>query len=154
MTNNNPPRTSAGGTSRGTRSVRDDMHRTVDDARKGAADRVEGIADSIDAAADHLDDEDMSRLSGYVHDMASTLGELAQDLQRKSGDEMLRDVKQMAHRNPALFLGGSVALGFGMSRFARATRARERQLPVPMDQARADTTPNPITTPPEYGDMP
>lgn len=145
MTPVNSPRTGAGSSSAG--NVREDIHQTVDDARKGAAGRVEGVAESIDAAADQLDEEDMSRLSGYVHDMATTLTTLAKDLRDKSGDEMLCEVKQMAHRNPALFLGGSVALGFGMSRFARATRSRERQLPVPMDQARAPGAP-------DYGDLP
>lgn len=145
MTPTNSPRTGAGNNSAG--SVRDDLHDTVDHARKGAAGRVESVAGSIDAAAAQLDDEDMSRLSGYVHDMATTLTDLAQDLREKSGDEMLRDVKQMAHRNPALFLGGSVALGFGMSRFARATRARDRRMPVPMDQTRAPGAP-------DHGDLP
>lgn len=141
MTPTNPPRTGAGNSSAG--NVREDLHRTVDSARKGAAGRVEGVAESIDAAAAQLDDEDMARMSGYVHDMATTLGGLAQDLREKSGDEMLRDVERMARNNPALFLGGSVALGFGMSRFARATRSRDRRMPVPLDQART----------PDHGDQ-
>ena len=129
-------------------SVRDDLHRTVGDARQGAAGTVEGIAGSMDAAAAHLSQEDMTRLSGYVHDMAQSLTGFAGTLRERSGDEMLQDISAMARRNPALFLGGSVALGFGLSRFARAGRTqRERKLPVPMDQA----------TPPTHsskGDMP
>ena len=168
-----PPYHGADGGSSGSHKVRDDVHKTVDDARQGAAGRVDGIAGSIDAAAAHLSQEDMTRLSGYVHDMAQSLSGFSRDLRDKSGDEMLQDIKQLAHRNPALFLGGSVAIGFGLSRFARSTRARERHMPVPLDQARADfkTSPSaptpsatgstsayssPSTPPssPDYGDLP
>lgn len=146
MTNSSPQYHGADGGSPGSHKVRDDVHQAVDDAREGAAGRVDGIAESIDAAAAHLGQEDMTRLSGYVHDMAQSLSGFSRDLRDKSGDEMLQDIKRIAHRNPALFLGGSVAIGFGLSRFARATRARERHLPVPMDQARASS--------PDYGDLP
>ena len=143
MTTSSPSYQGADGGSRDPGKLRDDVHKTVDDARTGAASRVEGVAESIDAAASHLDQEDMTRLSGYVHDLASRLTGFSRDLQTKNGDEMLQEVKQIAQRNPALFLGGSVALGFGMSRFARASRTRQRQLPVRMDETRTD-----------YGDLP
>ena len=133
----------------GKHRVREDVHKTVDDARQGAAGRVDDIAESIDAAATHLDQEDMARLSGYVHDMAQSLGSFATDLRTRSGDDMLQDVSRMARRNPALFLGGAVAIGFGLSRFARATRSRERQLPVRMDEARPHLQPRST-----MGDMP
>lgn len=119
-------------------STRDDVRQTVDHARKGAASRVEGVAGSIDAAASHLDEVDMGRMSGYVHDMAASLGGLADDLRSKSGDEMLHELNRFARQNPALFIGGSVAVGFGLSRFARASRSRDRQLPLPIDEARVD----------------
>ncbi|HET8819057.1 MAG TPA: hypothetical protein VFM73_05890 [Xanthomonadaceae bacterium] len=158
MTTSSPPYHGTDGGSSGSRKVRDDVHKTVDDARQGAAGRVEGIAGSIDAAAAHLSQEDMTRLSGYVHDMAQSLTGFSRDLREKSGDEMLRDIKQLAHRNPALFLGGSVAIGFGLSRFARSTRSRERHMPVPLDQARADVPPTPSGTAspssPDHGDLP
>ena len=139
MTTTNPPgSTRAGGTDG---RMREDVHRTVEDARQGAAGRVDGIAASIDAAAAQLSQEDMSRLSGYVHDMAQSLTGFARDLRERNGDELLHDLGALARNNPALFVGGSVALGFGLSRFARAGRTqRDRRLPVPMDQARAHST--------------
>ena len=157
MTATSPPYRGANGGSADTRTVRDDVHRTVDDARHGAAGRVEGIAESIDAAASHLGQEDMTRLSGYVHDMAQSLAGFASDLRDKNGDEMLADVKRMARQNPALFLGSSVAIGFGLSRFARATKARDRQLPVRMAETRTGLSPTPTAHPPaspDYGDLP
>ncbi len=123
-----------------THPLRDDLNTTVDDARSKAAGRVDDVAASADAAAAQLDRDDMSRLSGYVHEMASALSGVAGDLRTRSGDDMLKQVSQLARRNPALFLGGAVAIGFGLSRFARASRSHghERHLPVPADEARAD----------------
>jgi hypothetical protein len=127
-------RTDGSGSSR----LREDVNRTVDDARKDTAGRVDDVAGSIDAAAAHLDQEDMTRLSGYVHDIAQSLSGVAGDLRTRSGDDMLKDASRLAQRNPALFLGGAVAIGFGLSRFARASRSRERKLPVPAAEARTD----------------
>lgn len=121
----------------GSGKLRDDLNTTVNDTREQAAGRVDDLADSARAAARELDD-DMTRLSGYVHDMAQSLSGVAGDLRTRSGDELLQDVSRMARRNPALFLGGAVAIGFGLSRFARASRKHDRQLPVPADEARAD----------------
>lgn len=123
---------------RDTQPLRDDLNATVDDARSKAAGRVDDVAASADAAAAQLERDDMSRLSGYVHEMASALSGVAGDLRTRSGDDMLKQVSQLARRNPALFLGGAVAIGFGLSRFARASRSHGRSLPVPADEARAD----------------
>jgi hypothetical protein len=140
-----PPSPSSGANGNG--PVRDDVRRTVEHAREAGAGRVDGVAESIEAAASRLDDEDMTRLSGYVHDMASSLGSFADDLRNRSGDEMLQQVSQLARRNPALFLGGSLAIGFGLSRFAGASRKRDRQLPLPLDQARVDLASGAASTP-------
>ena len=138
---NTPPGNSTPGSRQKTRdTLREDVHDTVDHARSGAAGRVEGLAESLDAAADQLSKEDMTRLSGYVHDMAQSLTSFAGDLEQRSGDDMLHELSALARRNPAAFVGGSIALGFGLSRFARARSDRDhtdRQLPVPADQASA-----------------
>src|SRR5690606_28350087 len=43
-------------------------------------------------------------------------------------DDIARDVREVAQRNPALFLLGSVAVGLGLSRFAKASgRTRSRR---------------------------
>jgi hypothetical protein len=42
-------------------------------------------------------------------------------LRGKSADELLQQAGKLARDNPTLFLAGSVALGFGLSRFLRAS---------------------------------
>lgn len=89
-----------------------------------AADKLDDIADSVKAAAERLGQDDDTGLSQYVSGMAGSLGELADGLRNKNVDEMVRDVRQMAQRNPALFITGSIAMGFGLARFARASSQR------------------------------
>jgi hypothetical protein len=86
-----------------------------------AADKVEGIADSVRAAADQLEDGDSAQMSEYLTRAASTIDKLADSMRNKSADELMRDVRQLAVKNPGLFLAGSVAVGFGLTRFARAS---------------------------------
>ena len=122
---NTPPGNTAPDSREPTRdTLRKDVHETVDHARSGAAGRVEGLADSLDADAGKLREKDMTRLSGYVHDMAQSLTGFAGDLEQRSGDDMLHELSALARRNPAAFVGGSIALGFGLSRFARARSDR------------------------------
>ncbi|WP_258190164.1 hypothetical protein [Stutzerimonas azotifigens] len=91
--------------------------------RGTAADQLEKVAQSAKAAASELEQQD-SGLSHYVSDMAQTMVRFADDLRGKSADDLLRDVNTLARNNPALFIAGSVALGFGLTRFAKASSHR------------------------------
>lgn len=93
----------------------------VQQARETAAGKVDTLADSVKAAAEKLGDDDIGHLSQYVSDLAERLGQMSRNLREKSGDELLRDVSRMARENPALFIAGGVAIGVGISRFARAS---------------------------------
>lgn len=90
--------------------------------RNVAADKVDTLAGSIEAAAAELrGDHDVAQLSGHITDMANGLGRLADGLREKSTDQILRDVRQVARDNPTLFIAGSIAIGFAITRFARAS---------------------------------
>lgn len=95
--------------------------------RETAADEIEKVAQSAKAAAKELEGEDRLGLSGYVSDMAQNMVKLSDDLRGKSVDELFQDVNRIARNNPALFIAGSVALGFGLTRFARASGKRAAQ---------------------------
>lgn len=108
--------------------------------RDSAAGNVDRIAAGFDAAASQLDGGQVGQLSGYIHEMADKLSGFSRELRDKSGDDMLHKVSRLAKENPALFLTSSVAAGFALSRFARASRpdhSREggTQSPVHADKA-------------------
>lgn len=89
--------------------------------RETAAQQIESLARSATSAADELQDNDTLGISHYISDAAGSLGTFAESLRGKSADELLKQVGQMAKDNPALFVAGSIALGFGLSRFLRAS---------------------------------
>jgi len=97
--------------------------------RDAAADKVDTFADSVKAAASELKDDDVAHLSGHISDMANGLGRLADGLREKSADDILRDVRRVARDNPTLFIAGSIAIGFGIARFARASSAPDSDQP-------------------------
>ena len=95
----------------------------LDSYRGTAADELEKVARSAQAAADELQHQD-NGLSTYVSEMAQGMVELADNLRGKSVDELVGEVNRLARNNPGLFIAGSVALGFGLTRFARASSHR------------------------------
>jgi len=92
--------------------------------RETAADEIEKVAKSAKAAAQALESEDSFGLSNYVSDMAQHMVQFSDSLRGKSVDELFQDVNRIARNNPALFITGSIALGFGLTRFARASSKR------------------------------
>ena len=95
--------------------------------RGTAADNLEKLAEGAQAAASTLQRDDVGHLSEYVSDMAARMTSFSSTLRTKSGDEILRDVSRVARENPALFVTGSVAIGFGLARFARASQKKAVQ---------------------------
>lgn len=93
----------------------------VQQYREAAADKVDQVADTIDKAASQLPDDDVLHVSQHISAMADGLGRLSDGLREKSADQILHDIGRIARQNPALFIGGSIAIGFGIARFARAS---------------------------------
>ncbi len=97
----------------------------LDRYRETAADELDRVAQGARAAATELERQDDAFLSHYVADIAGSLGRLADNLRGKSADTLFREASQLARDNPALFITGSIALGFGLTRFARASGRRD-----------------------------
>ncbi len=89
--------------------------------REGAADQLESLARSASSAAEQLQENDTLGISHYISDVADSLGDFAGSLRGKTADELLQQAGRLARENPALFVTGSIALGFGLSRFLRAS---------------------------------
>ncbi len=118
--------------------LRQDLGNKVREASQQFADKGKEQAEALsDKAADALEDvETVARveadeferlgwqnLSGYIREMADGIGNLSDELRHKSVDELLRSASDLARRNTGLFLLGSVAIGFGLSRIAKAAPA-------------------------------
>lgn len=97
-----------------------------DEATTQAGAQLEELSETIDAVASTLSDEDREGLADYARQMSSGMNQLAERLQNQSVNELANDVKKMARENPNGFLLGSIALGFGLSRFGKATTDRQQ----------------------------
>lgn len=104
-----------------TEQLKSEGKEQLDQYRDVAADKLDTLADSVKAAASQLQGDDVGHLSGHIAEMADSMSQLSDGLRNKSVDEILHDVRQVARDNPTLFLAGSIALGFGLTRFARAS---------------------------------
>ena len=89
--------------------------------RDSAAEQIENLAKTASAAAEELQDKDTLGISHYISDIAESLSAFASSMRGKSAEEMLQQAGRLARENPALFVTGSVAVGFGLSRFLRAS---------------------------------
>jgi hypothetical protein len=88
--------------------------------RDTAADQIEALAQGAKSFVSELEDKDTLGMSDYLTDMAESMTGLAGNLRGKSAEQLLHDAADLARNNPALFIAGSVAIGFGLSRFLKA----------------------------------
>lgn len=96
----------------------------VEDGQHRIADEADSLSDAIDAAASKLDDQDREGLARYARELGSNLTKAAGQLEGRSIDELASDAKRLARDNPALYMLGSIAVGFGLSRFFKASAER------------------------------
>lgn len=92
-----------------------------------AAAGVDDFADAVGSAASRLSDLEHEGLADYANQLSSFLGDMSSTLRNKNIDDLARDVRDVAQRNPALFVLGSVAVGLALSRFAKASGRRHRR---------------------------
>jgi hypothetical protein len=102
-------------------SVRQQGTAQFEQYRETAAEQIASLAAGAKSAAENMQDNDTLGLSHYVTDIAASMSTLAEDLRGKSAEELLHKAGKLAQDNPGLFIAGSIALGFGLSRFLRAS---------------------------------
>jgi hypothetical protein len=88
--------------------------------RDTAADQIEALAKGAKSVVSELESKDTLGMSDYLADMAESMSGLAGNLRGKSAEQLLHDGAELARSNPGLFIAGSIALGFGLSRFLKA----------------------------------
>lgn len=86
-----------------------------------AANKLNDLSDAIDQVADSISENDKLGLASYVRNTSSQLASLASRLQESSMDELAEEAKELARKRPTAFMLGSVMVGFGLSRFLKAS---------------------------------
>ena len=93
----------------------------LDSGLSEVAGQADTLARALGETAERLRGEHQDSLAAYTTHIASSVNALADRLRSSSVDELASDARRLAHSNPALFLAGSVAIGFGLTRFLKAS---------------------------------
>lgn len=89
--------------------------------KEQAVGRLSHFSGALRSTSDHLRHEDESSIAKYVDDAATQVDRFVGYLDQKSADDILHDTRQLARRDPALFLGGAALLGILGARFVRSS---------------------------------
>jgi hypothetical protein len=89
-----------------------------------AADQTEKLADVVERVAEEFKGQDQQSLGDYAGQLAGSMKSFAENLRKRSLEDVIRDTQQLARNNPTLFLMGSVAVGIALSRFLKASSER------------------------------
>ncbi|MDI3356733.1 hypothetical protein MO767_20625 [Pseudomonas sp. UYIF39] len=112
-----------------------------DEYRDKAADQIEALAKGAKSVVSELESKDALGMSDYLAEMAESMSGLAGNLRGKSAEQLLHDGADLARNNPTLFIAGSIALGFGLSRFLKAGSAPAATFTDSSDPAAGNSMP-------------
>jgi hypothetical protein len=102
-----------------TSSLKEGLSSQARAQKDNVADRIGSVAQRVHQTADDLRDRE-GWLAGLMDRGAQELDSIADDIRRSDVSSLLDSVEVFARRQPALFMGASVALGFALSRVARS----------------------------------
>lgn len=87
---------------------------------EAGADYARLVSGTAHSAARELENK-APELARMVHDVADRVEHFADDLRNRNVEEMIDVVWDFARRNPRMFLGGAIAAGFMLARFAKSS---------------------------------
>jgi hypothetical protein len=105
------------------RTAKDELARQAAGRKDEVAEGISSLADHVRASAGNLR-RDEAWLADLLDEGGRQLGSLAETLKRRDFGSLIGALERFARREPAVFAGASVALGFATARLARSTAER------------------------------
>jgi hypothetical protein len=99
----------------------------IESRKSSAADSLGVVAGAFRQASHDLDDQNQRMMGQAVGWAADGLERFSQSLRERELGSLLDQAEDVARRQPALFVGGAVALGFVVSRFLKSSAERRRE---------------------------
>ena len=96
-----------------------ELNKTASAQKEKGAEALRSFAGAMNAAADELDDQSPAA-ANRVRDTAGKMEALSENIAEKDVSELLKSAAKLAGAQPAWFIGGAVAVGFGVTRFLMA----------------------------------
>ena len=87
-----------------------------------ATDGIGSVASAVRQTGRHLREQQNETVAQYVEKAAEQLERFSNSLRDKDVNELLQDAQRLARRQPALFIGGSFAVGLLAARFLKSSR--------------------------------
>jgi len=94
----------------------------LDTQKTRATDGLSLIAGAVRQSTQNLRNEQHDGLAQYVERAADQLERFSSTIRDKDLDQLLRETRQLARRQPAIFIGGSFAVGLLAARFLKSSR--------------------------------
>jgi hypothetical protein len=89
-----------------------------------ATDQLGTIAQAVRHSGERLREEQHETVAQYVEKAAEQLERFSTNIRGKDVNELLEDAQRLARRQPALFIGGSFAVGLIAARFLKSSQER------------------------------
>lgn len=106
-------------------TAKDEARDKLEQGKRAAVETVEDTTQALDDAAWNLSAQGHESLAKAASTMSAQLARLADHVGTKSLDELARDARELAHRNPGLVVAGGLAIGFALTRFVKAAPDRD-----------------------------
>lgn len=97
----------------------EELQKSASVQKERGAEALHDFARAIERAAEELEDQSPS-VAGYIRDTAEKFRTLSTNVSDKDVPELMKAVSDLARQYPAVFFGGALALGFGLTRFLKA----------------------------------
>jgi hypothetical protein len=101
--------------------LRQDGRQQLETRKRMAAEQIEEVAHALSRAGEQL--ENQPTLAGYASHIADSVSNIATRLRDGSIEDLIDDTRQLARRNPGLFMLGSFAAGVALARFLKSSQA-------------------------------
>jgi hypothetical protein len=97
------------------------------DTRKSQAiSRLDGVASALRQTSRELENQEDTTIAQYTDAAADQVERFSHYLDQRDFGQLVNEVKQLAHRQPEMFVAGALAAGFLVGRFFKSSRTPAR----------------------------
>lgn len=104
-----------------THQVQQQVNTQVASQKDKLVDTLETVSLLLHQAGEHAQLQDKAMLSQYVDQAAQKVSTWTDSLREQDATQLLAETRNLASRQPLLFMGGALALGFAGARFLRTS---------------------------------
>lgn len=108
-----------------TQQIRQQANDQVLSQKDRVVDTLDTVALLLNQAGEQAQQQDKAMLAGYADKAAEQVAQWSDALRGQDASQLLEDTRQLARRQPMLFVGGALAAGFLGARFLRSSAQQE-----------------------------